>query len=40
MASALADGGMLDNVEDLLTDVITSPALRLARSSRSSARSR
>jgi hypothetical protein len=25
MASALADGGMLDNVEDLLTDVITSP---------------
>ncbi len=25
MATALADGGMLDNVEDLLTDVITSP---------------
>ena len=25
LATALADGGMLDNVEDLLTDVITSP---------------
>jgi hypothetical protein len=25
LANALADGGMLDNVEDLLTDVITSP---------------
>jgi hypothetical protein len=25
LASALADAGMLDNVEDLLTDVITSP---------------
>ena len=34
--ASLADGGMLDNVEDLLTDVITSPALRLARCSRSS----
>jgi len=26
LATALGDGGMLDNVEDLLTDVITSPA--------------
>ena len=25
LATALGDGGMLDNVEDLLTDVITSP---------------
>src|SRR3972149_2020753 len=25
MATALADGGLLDNVEDLLTDVIPSP---------------
>jgi hypothetical protein len=25
LATAVADGGMLDNVEDLLTDVITSP---------------
>ena len=25
LSNALADGGMLDNVEDLLTDVITSP---------------
>jgi hypothetical protein len=25
LSTALADGGMLDNVEDLLTDVITSP---------------
>src|SRR5215213_10452708 len=25
LSTALGDGGMLDNVEDLLTDVITSP---------------
>ena len=36
---ALGDGGMLDNVEDLLTDVITSPRFD-RRSSRSSAASR
>ena len=39
LSSALAEGGMLDNVEDLLTDVITCPA-STPRSSRWSARSR
>ena len=40
MATALADGGMLDNVEDLLTDVITSARASTRRCSRSSARCR